>query len=42
MNLQIALSDYEELSWNFDENRIESVDCLKKNGHVYYINPANT
>jgi hypothetical protein len=30
MNLQIALSDYEEISWNFDGDCIEFVDCFMK------------
>jgi hypothetical protein len=25
----------------FDEDCIESVDCFWKDGHFYYINPAN-
>jgi len=32
---------YEELSWNFDGDGIESVDCFWQNGHFYYINLAN-
>jgi hypothetical protein len=31
----------EELSWNFDVNCIESVDCFQQDGHFYYINSAN-
>jgi hypothetical protein len=31
----------EELSWNFDRNCSESVDCFRQNGHFYLINPAN-
>jgi hypothetical protein len=31
----------EELSWNFDGNCIESIDCFQQDSHVYYINPAN-
>jgi len=31
----------EELSWNFDGNCNESVDCFQQDGHFYYINPAN-
>jgi hypothetical protein len=31
----------EELSWNFDEDCIESVDCFWQESHFYYINPAN-
>ena len=42
MNLQIALSNSEELSWNFDEDCIESVGCFWQDGHFYCINPANT
>jgi hypothetical protein len=30
MNLQIALSNSEELSWNFDGDCIESVDCFQQ------------
>nr|CRY96977.1 hypothetical protein [uncultured prokaryote] len=32
---------YEELSGNFDEDCIESIDCFQQNGHFYYIDPAN-
>jgi len=32
---------YKELNRNFDGDRIESVDCFRQNGHLYYINPAN-
>ena len=32
---------YEELSWNFDGDCVESVDCFWQGGHFYYINPAN-
>jgi hypothetical protein len=28
---------YEELSWNFDGNCIESVDCFRQDGHFYCI-----
>jgi hypothetical protein len=31
----------EELSWNFDGDCIESVDCFWQDSHFYYINPAN-
>ena len=31
----------EELSWNFDGDCIESVDCFRQDDHFYYINPAN-
>ena len=31
----------EELSWNFDGDCIESVDCFQQDSHFYYINPAN-
>ena len=41
MNLQIALSNSEEMIWNFDGDCIESVNCFQKDGHFYYINPAN-
>jgi len=41
MNLQIALFNYEELSWYFDGDWIESVDCFWQNGHFHYINSAN-
>jgi hypothetical protein len=30
----------EELSWNFDGDCIDSVDCFRQNSHFYYINPA--
>jgi hypothetical protein len=32
----------EGLSWNFDGDCIESVDCFQKNSHFYYINLANS
>jgi hypothetical protein len=32
----------EELSWNFDGDCIESVDCFQQDSHFYYINPANS
>jgi hypothetical protein len=41
MNLQIAFSNCEELGWNFDEDCIESVDCVWQDVHFYLINPAN-
>ena len=41
MDLQIALSNCEELNWNFDGNCTEFVDCFGQDGHFYYINPAN-
>ena len=31
----------EELSWYFDGDCIESVDCFRQDRHFYYINPAN-
>jgi hypothetical protein len=31
----------EELSWNFDGDCIESVDCFSQDRNFYYINPAN-
>jgi hypothetical protein len=31
----------EKLSWNFDGDDIESVDCFWQDSHFYYINPAN-
>jgi len=37
----VFFSIYEELSWNFDGDCIEFVDCFWQNGHFYYINPAN-
>jgi hypothetical protein len=40
MNLRITLSNYEELSWNFGGDYIESADCFQQGGHFYYINPA--
>jgi hypothetical protein len=42
INLQIALSNFEELSWNFDGNCNESVDCFWQDSHFDYINPANS
>jgi hypothetical protein len=41
MNLQIALSNSEKLSWDFDGDCIESVDCFQQDVHFDYINPAN-
>jgi hypothetical protein len=41
MNLQIDRSNCEELSWNFDGDCIESVDCFWQDSHFDYINPAN-
>jgi hypothetical protein len=35
MKLRIALSNYEELSWNFNRDWIESVDCFRQDGHFY-------
>jgi hypothetical protein len=32
---------YEELSWNFDGDCIESLDYFRQDSHFYYINPAN-
>jgi hypothetical protein len=32
----------EELSWNFDGDCIESVDCFWQDSHFYYINTANS
>ena len=40
MTLQIAL--FKELSWNFDGDCFESIDCFWQDSHFYYINPANT
>ena len=31
----------EELSWNFDGDCIESVDCFWQDRHFYYNDPAN-
>ena len=31
----------EELSWNFDEDYIESLYCLLQDGYFYYINPTS-
>jgi hypothetical protein len=31
----------EELTWNFDGDYTESVDGFWKDGHFYYINPAD-
>ena len=33
MNFQIALSNSEALSWNFDGDCIESVDCFWQDSH---------
>jgi hypothetical protein len=33
---------YEELSWNFDGDCIESVDCFWQDGHLKYINTSNS
>jgi hypothetical protein len=41
MNLQIALSNSEELCCNFDEDFIESIDFFQQDGYFYFINPAN-
>ena len=42
MNLLIALSNtIEELSWNFDGDCIESVDCFWQDSHFYNVDPAN-
>ena len=32
---------YEELSWTFDGDCIESEDCFWLDGHFYYVIPAN-
>jgi hypothetical protein len=37
MNLRIVLS----LSWDFDGDCIESIDCLCLDGCFYYVNSAN-
>jgi hypothetical protein len=31
----------EELSWNFDKDCIESVDCFWQDSHCHYFGPAN-
>jgi hypothetical protein len=31
----------EELSWNFDEDCIEALNCFGYNGHFYYSNSTN-
>jgi hypothetical protein len=36
-----AFELYEELSWNFDGDCIESVDFFWKDSHFYYIDPAH-
>jgi hypothetical protein len=41
MNMQIFLSNYKELIWNFDGDCIESVYCFRQHGHFSYVNPAN-
>jgi hypothetical protein len=40
MNLRIALSISEELSWNFEGDCIESAYCFWSDEHFYYVNPA--
>ena len=32
---------YEEMSWDFVGDCIESVDCFQQDGEFCYINPAN-
>jgi hypothetical protein len=39
INFQIALSN--SVSWNFDGDCIESVDCFQQDSHFDFINPAN-
>jgi hypothetical protein len=39
--LNCLLQFAEELSWNFDGDCIESVDCFWQDSHFYYIDPAN-
>jgi hypothetical protein len=41
MNLQIALSISVKMSWNFDGDCIESVDCFRQDSHFYNVNPAD-
>ena len=41
MTLRIAFSNSEELSWDFDGDCVESVDCFWQDGHFNYIDPAN-
>jgi hypothetical protein len=41
MNLQIALSNSDEFSWNFNGDCIESVECFQQDSHFDYINPAS-
>jgi hypothetical protein len=36
-----SFSIYKELSWNFDGDCIESVDCFWQDSHFDCINPAN-
>ena len=31
----------EELSWHFNGDCIESVDCFQQDDHFYYMNPTN-
>jgi hypothetical protein len=38
-NCSLYLS--EELSWNFDGDCIESIDCFWQDSNFYYINPAD-
>jgi hypothetical protein len=42
VNLRIAFSNYEKLSWNFGGDSSESVDCFKQYGHFYYINTTKS
>jgi hypothetical protein len=37
----IAFSNSEELSWNFDRDCIESVDCFQQDSHFDFMIPAN-
>ena len=32
---------HKELSWNFDENCVQSIDCFWYDGHFYYGNPTD-
>ena len=39
INLRIVLC--EELSWSFDGDCIESVDCFQQDSHFYNVDSAN-
>jgi hypothetical protein len=41
MNLQIVIFNFMKLSWDFDGDCFESVDCFRQDRHFYYIDPTN-